>query len=105
MITLYKRNAAGKPLVWSAKEVISQDSPNGPIKYIDIQYGLVGGNLHKETISITKKNVNELQSRVNAKRKEGYKELSELKDEEFPEFKTLCYRDEPIKVKLTIKKL
>jgi hypothetical protein len=79
-MNLYKRNAAGKPLVWSAKEVISQDSPDGPIKYIDIQYGLVGGNLHKETISITKKNVNELQSRVNAKRKEGYKELSELKD-------------------------
>lgn len=80
MITLYKRNAQGKPLVWSAKEVISQDSPEGPIKYINIQYGLFGGNLHKETISITKKNVNELQSRVNAKRKEGYKELSELKD-------------------------
>ena len=80
MITLYKRNAQGKPLVWSAKEVISQDSPDGPIKYIDIQYGLVGGNLHKEIISITKKNVNELQSRINAKRKEGYKELSELKD-------------------------
>ena len=80
MINLYKRNAQGKPLVWSAKEVISQDSPDGPIKYIDIQYGLVGGTLHKETISITKKNVNELQSRVNAKRKEGYKELNELKD-------------------------
>ena len=80
MITLYKRSSNGKPLVWSAKEVISQDSPDGPIKYIDIQYGLVGGNLHKETISITKKNVNELQSRVNAKRKEGYKELNELKD-------------------------
>ena len=80
MITLYKRNAQGKPLIWSAKEVISQDSPEGPIKYIDIQYGLVGGNLHKEKISITKKNVNELQSRINAKRKEGYKELSELKD-------------------------
>lgn len=80
MITLYKRSSNGKPLVWSAKEVISQDSPDGPIKYIDIQYGLVGGNLHRETISITKKNVNELNSRVNAKRKEGYKELSELTD-------------------------
>ena len=50
MITLYKRSSNGKPLVWSAKEVISQDSPEGPIKYIDIEYGLVGGNLHKETI-------------------------------------------------------
>ena len=86
MITLYKRSSNGKPLVWSAKEVISQDSPDGPIKYIDIQYGLVGGNLHKETISITKKNVNELQSRVNAKRKEGYKEITELKD-------SVCYLD------------
>lgn len=80
MINLYKRNAQGKPLVWSAKESIKADSPAGPISYIEIEYGLVGGNLHKETISITKKNVNELQSRVNAKRKEGYKELSELKD-------------------------
>ena len=80
MISLYKRNAQGKPLVWRAKESIKSDSPAGPISYIDIEYGLVGGNLHKETISITKKNVNELQSRVNAKRKEGYKELSELKD-------------------------
>lgn len=80
MITLYKRSSNGKPLVWSAEEVIKADSPEGPITYININYGLVGGNLHKETISITKKNVNELQSRVNAKRKEGYKELSELKD-------------------------
>ena len=84
MITLYKRSSNGKPLVWSAKELINQDSPVGPIKYIEIQYGLVGGTLHKETISITKKNVNELQSRVNAKRKEGYKELTELKDSNTP---------------------
>ena len=71
MITLYKRNAQGKPLIWSGKEV------NGTL---EISYGLVGGNLHTEKVVITKKNVNELQSRVNAKRKEGYKELSELKD-------------------------
>jgi len=80
MITLYKRSSNDKPLVWSAKEIISQDSPDGPIKYIDIQYGLVGRNLHTKHITITKKNVNELQSRINAKRKEGYKEISELKD-------------------------
>ena len=80
MITLYKRNAQGKPLIWSAKESIKTDSPEGPITYIDIEYGLVGGTLHREHITITKKNVNELQSRVNAKRKEGYKELKEIKD-------------------------
>ena len=71
MITLYKRNAQGRPLVWSAENVETN---------LKISYGLVGGNLHTEIIPITLKNANELQSRVNAKRKEGYKELSELKD-------------------------
>ena len=71
MITLYKRNAAGKPLVWSGEEKDGR---------LEIRYGLVGGTMHVENIVVTKKNVNELQSRVNTKRKEGYKELSELKD-------------------------
>lgn len=71
MITLYKRNAQGKPLVWHAVSDAVE---------IIIEYGLVGGKLHMERIPITLKNANELQSRVNAKRKEGYKELSELKD-------------------------
>ena len=71
MITLYKRNAQGKPLIWSGEEKDGR---------LEIRYGLVGGTMHVENIVITKKNVNELQSRVNAKRKEGYKELSELKD-------------------------
>ena len=83
MITLYKRNAQGKPLIWS----IEQDNSdwNGfhnsnELSKLKVQYGLVGGTLHQEIIPVTKKNVNELQSRVNAKRKEGYKELNELKD-------------------------
>lgn len=71
MITLYKRNAQGKPLVWSI-----ENKPG----YLEIQYGLVSGTLHKETVKITTKNVDELISRTKAKRKEGYKELSELKD-------------------------
>ena len=71
MIRLYKRNAQNKPLVWSGEE---KD------RRLEIRYGLVGGIMHVENIVVTKKNVNELQSRVNAKRKEGYKELSELKD-------------------------
>ena len=71
MKTLYKRNAQGKPLVWSGEEKDGK---------LEIRYGLVGGTMHVENIVVTKKNVNELQSRVNAKRKEGYKELSELKD-------------------------
>ena len=71
MITLYKRNAQDKPLFWSAGEYAG---------VITIIHGLVGGTQHKETIQVTSKKGNELQSRINAKRKEGYKELTELKD-------------------------
>ena len=75
MIELYKRNAQGKPLVWNIEAYTHN---NG--SYLLVKYGLVGGTLHEEKIYITLKNTNELQSRLNAKRKEGYKELSELKD-------------------------
>ncbi len=71
MTMLYKRNAQGKPLSWSAHQYD---------KFITISYGLVGKTQHSETIEVTSKKVNELNSRINAKRKEGYKELSELKD-------------------------
>lgn len=71
MTTLYKRNAQDKPLFWSASEYAG---------VINITHGLVDGTQHKETIQITSKKGNELQSRIKAKRKEGYKELSELKD-------------------------
>ena len=77
MITLYKRNAQGKPLIWRA------ETDN---QYITIDYGLVGGNLHTERIMITAKQVDELKSRIKAKRKEGYKELSELKDGASPTY-------------------
>ena len=80
MITLYKRNAQGKPLVWSVVKEARQTGVGTRNENLKIQYGLVGGNLHTEHIPITLKNANELQSRVNAKRKEGYKELNELKD-------------------------
>lgn len=73
MTTLYKRNAQGKPLVWKGYETEKAD-------FIIVEYGIVGGKLHKEQIPITAKTVNELQSRIKAKRKEGYKEVTELKD-------------------------
>ena len=73
---LYKRNAQGKPLVWCIKEVITPANR----KFLNVSYGLVGGTLHNELIPITLKNANELQSRIKAKRKEGYKEINELKD-------------------------
>ena len=83
MITLYKRNAQGKPLIWRiehTKEDWKGFHNSDSLGNLKIEYGLVGGTLHQEIISITKKNVNELDSRVKAKRKEGYKEINELKD-------------------------
>ena len=68
---LYKRNAQGKPLIWEGYRDNNK---------LIVQYGLVGGTLHKEEIVITSKKTDELDSRIKAKRKEGYKELSELKD-------------------------
>lgn len=68
---LYKRNAQGKPIVWEINRMAMG---------VEIKTGLVGGNLHKETIQTTKTKVDEYESRIKAKRKEGYKELSELKD-------------------------
>ena len=76
MIKLYKRNAQGKPLIWSIEKIIWSTGD----EELQINYGLVGCTLHEERVKITKSKVDELQSRVNAKRKEGYKELNELKD-------------------------
>ena len=86
MVTLYKRNAQGKPLVWSIAKGVDITGPE-----LYISYGLVGGTLHRETIKVTLKNANEFQSRINAKRKEGYKELSELKDSGAPFFSDTLY--------------
>ena len=72
---LYKRNAQGKPLVWSIEDKGGK---------FDIEYGIVGKTLHKEVIVPTLINANEFKSRINAKRKEGYKALDELKDNSTP---------------------
>lgn len=73
VITLYKRNAQGKPIEWS----INTQSNNS----IEIKYGLCGGNLHTEHIMPTQKNIDaEIQSMIKSKRKEGYKCLADLYD-------------------------
>lgn len=75
MIKLYKRNAKGVPLVWQAEKYGDA---------IQVEHGIVGKTLLKELIPVTKVKVDELDSRVKAKRKEGYKELGELKDSTSP---------------------
>lgn len=71
MITLYKRNAQGKPLFWS----IDNNLVN-----IVIQYGIVGKPGRTEYISVHRNIIDEINSLVKAKRKEGYKELQDLYD-------------------------
>lgn len=69
---LYKRNAQSKPIFWTIKD-------DG--KQVIVQYGLVGTNGHTELLDKKLIKANEVQSRIKAKRKEGYKELKELHDD------------------------
>lgn len=70
---LFKRNAKGDPIAWSIHEW-GKDN-----EYI-VHYGVVGGHKHSEIIKAKLSRGNEIESRIKAKRKEGYKEVSELKD-------------------------
>lgn len=69
---LYKRNAKGEPLFWNIEEYLKGD--------IRVSYGVVGGHIHEEVVAKKLVKANEIESRIKAKRKEGYKEVSELKD-------------------------
>ena len=68
---LYKRNSQSKPIFWEI------NCPNNTIK---IHYGLVGKEGHIETIETHRDPAKEIQSLINSKRKEGYKELKDLYD-------------------------
>ena len=70
---LYKRNAKGEPQFWDISEL-----HNGNIS---LKYGLVAGaTVHDEEVARKLVKGNEIESRIKAKRKEGYKEVSEIKD-------------------------
>lgn len=71
MVILYKRNAQGKPLFWSIDERLAD---------IKIQYGLVGKEGRTEYITTHRKLKDEIESLIKAKRKEGYKSLTDLYD-------------------------
>lgn len=68
----YRRNNFGQPCVWYARQC-DDDS-------IIVFHGIVGKTITSEIIHIHRNPVDEIKSRVNAKRKTGYKLLSELKD-------------------------
>ena len=69
---LYKRNAQGKPIFWKIRDI--------GYNTIEVCYGLVGREGHTETYNTHRKVADEIKSAINSKRKEGYKELSELYD-------------------------
>lgn len=70
--TLYKRNANGIPVMWKIQEYHDK---------IHISHGIVNKKVISETIPYTMKSLEaEIKSRYDAKRKEGYKTLTEVKD-------------------------
>lgn len=71
-ITLYKRNAKDDIIVWRINELADGT--------LSISHGLYAHKPIVEFIKPTMKKANELQSRVKAKRKEGYKALEDLYD-------------------------
>ena len=71
-VTLYKRNAKNDIIVWRINELADGT--------LSISHGLYAHKPVVEFIKPTMKKANELQSRVKAKRKEGYKALEDLYD-------------------------
>lgn len=76
MITLYKRNTQGKPLFWSITHNVNAFHKEPII----VKYGIVGKEGRTEYISTHRDPNAEIDSLVKAKRKEGYKSLTDLYD-------------------------
>lgn len=71
-LALYRRNNFGQPCVWYAKEI--------DFSTIEIIHGIIGKTITKEIVKTNRIPKDEIKSRVNTKRKAGYKYLNELKD-------------------------
>ena len=71
-VTLYKRNAKSNIIKWEIQQINEN--------IIKVTHGILNKVPVIDYINVTKKKVNELESRVNAKRKEGYKALEDLYD-------------------------
>ena len=72
-VYLYRKNNHGEPCYWCIRK-----SSNTTI---EVQHGIVLAKAISENFLVTMKNIDtEIQSRINKKRKEGYKYLYEIKD-------------------------
>lgn len=70
---LYRRDNKGFPCVWYAKQV---DKSN----WYEVYYGRVDKTISKSIITSSRNPIDEIISKTNEKRKQGYKYLNELKD-------------------------
>lgn len=70
--SLYRRNNFGQPCVWIATSF--------DFTSIEVYHGIVGKTITRDIIHTHRKPEDEVKSRIAAKRKAGYKLLSELKD-------------------------
>lgn len=70
---LYRRDNNGNPCVWYAE-------PINKSGWYNIYYGIVGRTITSTTITSSRNPIDEIKSKINEKRKQGYKYLSELKD-------------------------
>lgn len=68
----YRRNNFGQPCVWFAQPC--------DVDSIIVYHGIIGKTIISEIIHVGRKPADEVLSRIKAKRKAGYKLLSELKD-------------------------
>ena len=69
---LFKRNAQGKILTWEIEDIGNET--------VALTYGLLGGELHKESFRSKSTAEKEIKSRVLAKRKNGYQAIGDLRD-------------------------
>ena len=69
---LFKRNAQGKIITWEIEDIGNET--------VALTYGLLEGELHKETFRSKSTAEKEIKSRVLAKRKNGYLTISDLRD-------------------------
>ena len=87
---LYRRNNQGKPCVWYISKIPKSDVA---VEDYFIIHGIIGTNnkINISYLNTSQKNTdNEIQSKINEKRKKGYKYLNELKDNnELPKFEEL----------------
>lgn len=72
-VYLYRKNNHGEPCYWCIRKNSNTT--------IEVQHGIVLARAITESFLVTMKNIDtEIQSRINKKRKEGYKYLYEIKD-------------------------